>query len=297
MLPSALQVRITSPPNRICEAEIKGWTLPAWLLSTVSYSVSQGVGTTDPCIVISSRVAELMNIRDGDKVVFEVPIADHYKFKSPVKVSQLPVDCLIHGGFGLKLLKDFSVSGDVARYTFCNDKNIELPHQSLWAGMRAIFYRGSVVLSFDGASRNNPNGPAGFGYSLVMADTKKPLIHGHGYFEQGTSNQMEYHGLWEGLCWVIHMNAKYLTIKGDSELVIKQCKGEWKCNNAKLREYLKKIQELLAKMRDGTTVVFEHVPREQNERADLLANLAIDSQSHATVCTWNNLNAVIKNDF
>lgn len=173
----------------------------------------------------------------------------------------------------------------------------ELPVQEIWADMRVVSMEGSALLHFDGASRHNPDGPAVYGYHIESIHGDE-LIRGYGFYSSGSSNQMEYHGLQEGLIWALRLDLKNLFIYGDSELVIRQCNNEYQVRDTNLAVYHDKISELLKKGREGgTSTVLEHVHREQNTFADSLANLGINSKSHLTVCNWTNINKLCGRSF
>ncbi|WP_439025573.1 ribonuclease HI [Haloarchaeobius sp. DT45] len=123
---------------------------------------------------------------------------------------------------------------------------------------------------FDGASRGNP-GPAAIGWVIVTSDG----IVGEGSERIGnaTNNQAEYDALIRVLEAARDFGYDELEIRGDSELIVKQVRGEYDTNNPTLREKRVTVRELLSGF-DSWTI--SHVPREINERADNLANEALD---------------------
>ncbi|MFB6222515.1 MAG: ribonuclease HI [Haloarcula sp.] len=129
---------------------------------------------------------------------------------------------------------------------------------------------GRVHAYFDGASRGNP-GPASVGYVLV--DDSGIVAEGGETIGTATNNQAEY----EALIRVVEVARDYgfddVHIRGDSELIVKQVRGEWDTNDPELREKRVRVRELLTGFDDWT---IEHVPREINDRADQLANDALD---------------------
>jgi len=64
-----------------------------------------------------------------------------------------------------------------------------------------------------------------------------------------------------------------IDVRGDSQLIVKQVRGEWNANDPELRERRVRVRELLERF-DRWSI--GHVPREINERADDLANEALD---------------------
>ena len=80
--------------------------------------------------------------------------------------------------------------------------------------------------------------------------------------------------IYEGLKWCFDNKITNLTIKGDSQLVIKQLKGEYKVNSPNLQELYDKCSKLL-KLFDSYELY--HIDRKLNTEADKLANLSLDN--------------------
>ena len=129
-----------------------------------------------------------------------------------------------------------------------------------------------VVIYTDGASRGNP-GPASFG--LTVMDSKEKII-----FEEAqalgtaTNNSAEYKGIHRALELAIQNNVKSLTLKTDSQLAVRQLKGEYKMKAAHLKLIHAQCMLMIKKIPKWNCI---HVLRENNKRADELANLALDS--------------------
>ncbi len=129
---------------------------------------------------------------------------------------------------------------------------------------------GHAYLYFDGASRGNP-GPAATGWTIVTSDGI--TAEGGTKIGRATNNQAEYEALIEALEAARDYGFDSVDVKGDSQLIVKQVTGAWKTNNPELRERRVRARELL----DGFDKwSLKHVPREVNERADKLANEALD---------------------
>jgi ribonuclease HI len=129
---------------------------------------------------------------------------------------------------------------------------------------------GRAHLYFDGACRGNP-GPASVGWVIVTDDG---IVAEDGHtIGRRTNNQAEY----EALIAVLEAARDYgydeVQIRGDSELIVKQVTGEYGVNDPDLQEYRVRVHELLGAFDDWT---IKHVPREINERADEIANEALD---------------------
>ena len=125
-------------------------------------------------------------------------------------------------------------------------------------------------LQFDGCSKNNP-GLAGAG--AVIYKNGIEIWADHLFVgTNNTNNYAEYSGLMFGLEKAIELNIKALYIEGDSLLVINQMTGKYKCNSPNLIEIHKKTKELIPNFHD---IMFVHIFRNKNVRADELSNNAI----------------------
>lgn len=132
--------------------------------------------------------------------------------------------------------------------------------------------RSALVLRTDGASRGNP-GPAGIGIVLESLDggIVDELAE---YIGHATNNVAEYNALIRGLEEAAKHGAMEVTVFSDSELLVRQMNGEYRIKNEGLKPLFMQATEL-ARTRFGKFTI-TYVPREQNRRADRLANLAID---------------------
>ena len=126
------------------------------------------------------------------------------------------------------------------------------------------------TLFFDGCSKGNP-GRSGSG-AVIYKNGKEIWAKSLFVGEKQTNNFAEYMGLIIGLEEAIRIGIMTLTVKGDSLLVIRQAKGEYKVNSQNLLG-LHNIVTLAAKK--FTKIDFLHVFRVDNKRADLLANEAL----------------------
>ena len=134
----------------------------------------------------------------------------------------------------------------------------------------------NLIVNIDGASRGNP-GPASAG--LVICDrAANKVIHEAGYLlGQSTNNVAEYNGLLKALEVLTVMEREpgtIIHIHSDSQLMVRQITGEYRVKSADLQPLVAKAQMMLRKL--GTWKIF-HVPREENRRADELANMALDA--------------------
>jgi ribonuclease HI len=129
-----------------------------------------------------------------------------------------------------------------------------------------------VVAYIDGGARGNP-GPAGYGVRIEAVDGTL-VDELHGGLGIATNNVAEYNGLLAALQWAIDHQQRRVQIRADSELLVKQMRGEYKVRNAGLQP-LHARARLLACQLDQ--VKFEHVRREFNKEADRLSNLGMDA--------------------
>lgn len=128
-----------------------------------------------------------------------------------------------------------------------------------------------ATLYVDGASRGNP-GPAAVGWVLA-GDGSVIAEHGE-TIGTATNNQAEYEALRRGLDAASDHGIGNLKIRADSELIVKQVTGAWETNDPTLREKRVAVRECLTEFDEWD---LSHVPRELNERADQLANDALDN--------------------
>jgi len=127
----------------------------------------------------------------------------------------------------------------------------------------------SAVLYTDGASLGNP-GPAGAGFVLTGGD-ERVLAEGSVPLEPTTVNVAEYRALVAGLQEALRLGVRRLELRMDSELVIKQLKGQYKVKAKPLVPIFIEAKRLTAQFEEFAC---RHVPREQNQRADELAGAA-----------------------
>jgi len=129
---------------------------------------------------------------------------------------------------------------------------------------------GRAHVYFDGAARGNP-GPAAVGWVIVTNDGI--VTEGSRTIGRATNNRAEYEALVAALEVARDYGFDEVEIRGDSELIVKQVRGEYDTNDPDLRERRVRVHELLRAFDDWSIT---HVPREINERADELANDALD---------------------
>ena len=124
----------------------------------------------------------------------------------------------------------------------------------------------------DGGSRGNP-GPAAFAY--VLEDADGTVLEAHGEtISVATNNVAEYRGLVAGLAKALELAVAEVEVVSDSELLVKQMRGEYKVKNEALRDLSLQATRLARQL---DKVEYRHVLRAHNELADALVNEALDS--------------------
>ncbi len=124
----------------------------------------------------------------------------------------------------------------------------------------------------DGGSRGNP-GPAAFAYVLEADDGTVLASHGE-TIGVATNNVAEYRGLVAGLAKAVELAVPEIEVVSDSELLVKQMRGEYKVKNEALRDLSLQATRLARQL---DKVEYRHVRRADNELADSLVNEALDS--------------------
>jgi ribonuclease HI len=129
-------------------------------------------------------------------------------------------------------------------------------------------------LSTDGGARGNP-GPAAFGYVVESEDGEVLEAHGEA-IGHATNNVAEYRGLVAGMAKAAELGVRELEIVSDSELLVKQMRGEYRVKNEALRELWEEASDLERKF---AKVRYTAVRRAHNELADRLVNEALDAET------------------
>jgi ribonuclease H / adenosylcobalamin/alpha-ribazole phosphatase len=124
----------------------------------------------------------------------------------------------------------------------------------------------------DGGARGNP-GPAAYGYVLEAEDGTVLAAEGRA-IGSATNNVAEYSGLIAGLRKAAELHVPDVEVVSDSELMVKQMRGEYRVKNAALRALSVEAASLA---REFANVEYRHVRRAQNELADRLVNEALDA--------------------
>lgn len=138
-------------------------------------------------------------------------------------------------------------------------------------GRSTVSDRRHVFLYTDGASRGNP-GPAAIGVVAVddagdsVGEFSRPI-------GRATNNTAEYRAVIEGLAYVGSLGYRNVSLRLDSELVARQLLGEYRVKSPDLRPL---FEEAVRQLQNFHRWNVEHVPRKENQRADQLANEALN---------------------
>src|SRR3954453_6064582 len=129
----------------------------------------------------------------------------------------------------------------------------------------------AAVLWTDGAARGNP-GPAGIG-AILKSPGGEVLYTGSEFLGHTTNNVAEYKAVLLGLAGALAQGIQRIEVRADSELLIKQLKGEYRVKSPGLRPLFDEARRLLSRFQ---SLKLTHIRRELNGEADRLANQGIE---------------------
>jgi ribonuclease HI len=132
----------------------------------------------------------------------------------------------------------------------------------------------TLRINIDGAARGNP-GPASLGV-VVLDEAGRTLGERGRCLGEQTNNTAEYEALLEALRLAAELGGTRLSVRSDSQLLVRQYNGQYRVKNARLGSLLFEAHRLA---RGFASVELVHVPREENKRADELANEALDAKA------------------
>lgn len=125
-----------------------------------------------------------------------------------------------------------------------------------------------LVAYVDGGSQGNP-GPSGIG--VIIDGCASGPIRIAKWIGHQDNNVAEYAALMEALQFALSMNAKALHVYSDSEVVVRQMRGEYTCRSSRLYS----LHWTCRKLARALKFSISHVPREDNVEANRLANTAV----------------------
>src|ERR1700761_5002090 len=143
--------------------------------------------------------------------------------------------------------------------------------ENLFSSQESAPKSGWITAFCDGGSRGNP-GPAGYGV-YIQDEKGQKIAELSEYLGKKTNNFAEYSGLLAALDYAIAHGHSHLKAVADSELMVKQIKGQYRVNSPELRPLYEEARRRIAQL-EGFQI--QHVLREKNRRADQLANEAMD---------------------
>lgn len=134
-----------------------------------------------------------------------------------------------------------------------------------------------IFIYTDGGSRGNP-GLAALGV-YIEDDKGKELVRIGKKIGEATNNVAEYSAILEGFNWLVENKSKHriesVNFYMDSQLACLQLTGIYKVKNSTIREFVFKIRQKEAELK--IPIFYEHIPREENIKADFMVNLALDN--------------------
>lgn len=144
-------------------------------------------------------------------------------------------------------------------------------HQAAPGTAETAAGKGWITAYCDGGSRGNP-GPSGFGV-YIQDESGKPQAELSEFLGKQTNNYAEYSGLLAALSFALEKGHPRLRVVSDSELMVKQIKGQYRVNSPELRPLYDEAKRRIARLEQFR---IEHVLRGKNKEADRLANQAMD---------------------
>lgn len=133
-----------------------------------------------------------------------------------------------------------------------------------------------ATLFADGGARGNP-GPAAGG-AVLVSPAGDVMVEIGEFIGTATNNTAEWHALCVGLEAALDRGIRNLAVRLDSELVVKQLRGEYRVKQSHLQPFHKRAQTLL---RSFESVDIAHVPRAQNKLADKVVNRVLDAHARS----------------
>jgi ribonuclease HI len=130
----------------------------------------------------------------------------------------------------------------------------------------------ALVAYVDGGSLGNP-GPSGIG--VVIDGCESGTIRIAKWIGHHDNNVAEYMALLEALQCALSLKAKALHVYSDSQVVVRQMRGEYACRSSRLYS----LHWTCRKLARALSFTISHVPRENNAEANQLANTAVRKRS------------------
>lgn len=136
-----------------------------------------------------------------------------------------------------------------------------------------------IILEADGAYRGKDGGVASYGYLVKKGSKTVREDYGMLLEDRATNNYAEYMAVIKGLEWIKDSDLEFekLTIRSDSQLVVKQVNGDWSVNSDNMKDLYRDVKRLIQHFEERSKPVkVEHVGRENNVEADQLSQQALE---------------------
>jgi ribonuclease HI len=144
--------------------------------------------------------------------------------------------------------------------------------------MTADYAMSDLVAYVDGGSLGNP-GPSGIG--VVIEGCAGGTIRIARWIGRQDNNVAEYVALLEALQYALAQKASALHVYSDSQVVVRQMRGEYACRSSRLYS----LHWICRKLTRSLKFSITHVPRERNAEANGLANSAVRQQLNPSLRT------------
>lgn len=201
-----------------------------------------------------------------------------WTYKTPRNLTTTFVSDFMPIGQVMLLLEDMERTGRMKNYTLIDE------HDSTWLLKEVKKYLKEleeephdVTLFFDGGFLRESK-ESGLGFAIYYSENgKKKRLRKNALVNYLTSNnEAEYAALHLAIQELEYLGVHHqsIIVKGDSQGVINQMKGEWPLYEENLTAWANKIDALLERL--GLNVHYVHVPRQQNGEADQLASQALN---------------------
>eukprot|EP00873_Tetraselmis_striata_P002473 jgi/Tetstr1/422737/TSEL_013534.t1 len=151
------------------------------------------------------------------------------------------------------------------------------PWLASYVGMKAAAQNAALTLTVNGAARGNP-GPAAIGAVFALAGTGEVLLELAETIGDATNNVAEYRAIIAGLAVAVQcrpQRIRHLTVKSDSELLVKQMNGEYQVKDPRLQDLHQQAHSLAGRLSQGKLLI-RHVSRKFTAHPNALANKELD---------------------
>jgi ribonuclease HI len=237
------------------------------VITTGAFSLKEKKSSACPRIQLEKDISWKTSLKNFIKselgeVKYSLRLSDIKQKKGKPAVLEVHLNCALEAGQPPQPLDD----------RYCWEKN-----DTVAGGLKIVGApdpEHEVVLFTDGASRGNP-GPAGTGVLLRQEESGYEEEYCR-YLGEATNNTAEYTALVDGLTLAVEKGIRRVAHRSDSELLVKQLRGEYKVKSDSLKLLLYKAKDIISALDSFST---KHLRREHNSRADELANRAIDLES------------------